>query len=208
MCFTLNGYTEDDIKEIEEIANRSETSNIKYMVAGLEVGASGNAHIQGFIHIEADPKKCGIKYWKEFANFGKRAFFANARGTDQQNRDYCSKEGPTIEIGEPTEAGDKYKLIYETAKENLEEALAIDYEFGIRNYNSLKSIFERAQSDSMPPEYKLTLRPWQEECVKRIKNQDSRKILFVVDEQGNTGKSELCKWLMVNEGAWACQGKL
>ncbi|XP_071749601.1 uncharacterized protein [Lepeophtheirus salmonis] len=50
------------------------------------------------------------------------------------------------------------------------------------------------------------LRPWQEIVINKINNQNDRQILFVIDEDGNKGKSTLIKHLVSSQDAWACTG--
>ena len=208
VCFTLNNYEEEDLSKIIEFAETASDNGsiIKYIVCGEEVGANGTRHLQGFINVDMDPKKCGIKYWKEFFQFSQAAHFENSRGTDLQNKTYCTKEDIYIEGGTPEEKQTSvHERIFNTAKISVEEAVAIDYEFGMRNYNQLKQIY--ADYNRQVPTCGIEeLREWQKEVIDRLDAQGSRKILFVVDREGGKGKSELTKWLLCNRKAWACQG--
>ena len=42
---------------------------------------------------------------------------------------------------------------------------------------------------------KAVLKPWQTKAIKKLLSQDDRKVLWVIDPIGNTGKSFLSKWL-------------
>lgn len=44
--------------------------------------------------------------------------------------------------------------------------------------------------------YSLTLRPWQRDVVNALSNQSDRKVLWVFDFDGNSGKNELSRYLM------------
>lgn len=205
VSFTVNNYEASDLETIEKYIEANET-RIQYMVCGLEEGANGTPHIQGFVHLKEDPKKCGIKFWKNELKWSQPAHYENARGTDEQNYMYCSKDGPFITAGEPGSPGDRYKAIYEKAQDNLQEAIAMDYEFGIRNYNALKAIHEESQGQRR---LNITGEPkdWQTVALDKLNRQDDRKILFVVDEEGGKGKSWLAKWMMMKmDNVWACQG--
>lgn len=203
VCFTLNNYTLEDLGEVENLENVK--SDIKYFVCGIEIGEKGTPHLQGFIHIDKDPKSCGIKYWKNYFQFGNRAHFESARGTDEQSKEYCTKDGPYIEIGLPSLPGDKFREIYETAKEDLEKAVALDYEFGMKHYNNLRAIHEAAGNKTFE-EMNDELFDWQKNALEALESQNNRNILFVVDYKGNKGKSYLAKWILMNKNAWACQG--
>lgn len=54
---------------------------------------------------------------------------------------------------------------------------------------------ERQKTKRKESFMKKELRPWQIEAVKKLEEQDDRKILFVVDREGNTGKTFLANWL-------------
>lgn len=205
VTFTLNNYEETYGKKIEEFIEMFK-ENITYFVAGEEVGKEGTPHIQGFIHIKKDRKECGVKFWKEYIPDGKRCHFENAMGTDEQNRTYCTKDGPFVEFGQPTEAGNKFQEIFETAKKDVNEAVAMDFEFGIRNYNALKTIHDDNNRPKMQEQLE-NLREWQVTALAKLESQSDRKILFIVDEEGGKGKSVLCKHLLSSKNSWACQGK-
>lgn len=206
VCFTVNNYETEIYDELDKFIQQ-EQHKIKFMCIGEEIGKSGTPHLQGFIHIDEQPRNMGIKAWKEYMPAGfTRAHFSNARGTDEQNEKYCSKDGPFITVGKPTNSKDKFQEIFELAKTDVEAAIAIDYEFGIKNYNALQAINRKHYNPQMQcalPE----LREWQQRVMEKLKNQPERKILFVVDSEGGKGKSVLCKHLLSTENSWACQGK-
>lgn len=45
----------------------------------------------------------------------------------------------------------------------------------------------------------MKLKEWQKTCVTLLKNQTDRKVLWIVDREGNSGKSWLCKYLYDTE---------
>ncbi len=204
VCFTLNNYTEEDVEACCNIAD-GDNPMVQYFVVGQELGENGTPHLQGFINIRSAPKECGVKFWKEYFPFGKRCHFENARGTDEQNKEYCEKEGVYIATGSPGER-DRFKAVYETAKLSIEDAVAMDFEFGIKHYAQLRAIHEAAKTQTI--QFDAVLRPWQEKVIDMLKAQSDRQILFVVDEVGGAGKSLLTKWIMSNMDSWACNGKL
>lgn len=203
ICFTLNNYT---IEDVERILNYENDERIVYMVVGQEIGESGTPHLQGFIHIKEEPKKCGIKFWKSFFSFSQNAHFENARGSDEDSKAYCTKDGPFWEFGEPGKVGvSRFQEIFEEAKHDLEKAIAMDYEFGIRNINQLRTI-NTMFGGSKPTFGFETLRDWQTKAVELLKRQNDRQILFVVDEEGGKGKSTLAKYLMANHNSCYLNG--
>lgn len=91
-CFTLNNYNELEWLGLAEI----ECSYICYQ---KEVGENLTPHIQGYIRFNRNKKLSGAK------QIIPRAHWEVAKGTFDQNRAYCSKEGGT----EFTERGDAPK---------------------------------------------------------------------------------------------------
>ena len=45
----------------------------------------------------------------------------------------------------------------------------------------------------------VRLYPWQRVALTMVKHQNDRQILWIVDEEGNTGKTFLCKYLRDTE---------
>jgi hypothetical protein len=90
--FTLNNFSDDEVSVIELFIKDSCT----YGCYGREVGESGTPHLQGFVHCK---KKIRVSQLKG-AGF-QRAHLEIARGTDDDNRTYCSKDGVFWEAGVP-----------------------------------------------------------------------------------------------------------
>lgn len=90
--FTLNNYTDDEVKVIEEFIRGA----CSYGCYGREVGDSGTPHLQGFV---CTKKKIRLPQLKG-AGF-QRAHLEVARGSDSDNRTYCSKDGVFWESGVP-----------------------------------------------------------------------------------------------------------
>ena len=187
-----------------EYAERN-AEGIQYLVVGEEIGEQGTPHLQGFIHLKKDPKSCGIKFWKSELPQGQQAHFSSARGTDEQNEKYCTKEGPYFEFGEQAEPECKWGKILETAKKDLHAVMEIDPEIFVKHYNQLKAINDDYNKPKMAADLP-ELRDWQNVALDKLKNQQDRKILFIVDEEGGKGKSCLAKHIMTTENSWACQG--
>lgn len=86
-CFTFNNYTEKDIKDIESVFG----SNCDKFIVGKEIGEQGTHHLQGYISLtkKGRPMELGLS---------KRIHWEKCKGSEQQNSDYCSKEGNVILI--------------------------------------------------------------------------------------------------------------
>ncbi|AUM61660.1 Rep [uncultured virus] len=199
--FTLNNPTD---KEIEEFVKITEDlpSCLKYVCVGAEVGDSGTFHLQGCAVATANAAKCTKKMWSVLPG-AEKMYFARMRGTLEQASDYCKKDEQWVEAGV---AEGKWKQIYEAAKVDIEAAVAIDYEVGVKHYNQIKSINTAAQNGI--PAFDLQLRPWQVTAYNKLLNQNERQILFVVDIDGGKGKSTMARWLLSKPNTWGCRGKL
>jgi len=134
-CFTINNPKDfDKLKVIELKAD--------YVVCGEELGEKKNTpHLQGYVYFKS------AKTMKSVSALLPRARLERAKGTGQQNRDYCLKEGVSLhEKGimpkDPIKQGEKGREYWDNIK-----ALAVDGRIDevdsklfVQNYNSLKSI--------------------------------------------------------------------
>lgn len=204
VCFTVNNYEVDYADRIIEYIDKNEAS-IQYMVLGEEIGANGTPHIQGFIHLKKPPKECGVKFWREELPYGHSTHFSTARGTDEQNTKYCTKEGPFLQFGKEAEPECQWRKLIETAKRSLEDCMSIDPEIFVKHYHQLKAIHDDYNQPKMMAQLQ-ELRDWQKNVVQKLQSQKDREILFVVDIEGGKGKSALAKHLMTEYKTWACQG--
>lgn len=101
--FTLNNYVSIDEPKIWFEESDGE---ITFLIYEPEVGESGTKHLQGYLELKPNPRnKNGrsLKWMKD--NVNKKAHFLVARGTLEQNIEYCSKEGADIRLGEPRDDG-------------------------------------------------------------------------------------------------------
>jgi hypothetical protein len=92
-CFTLNNYTEDEVREFEALLD--ERPGIDYLVVGVEQGEKeGTPHLQGFV---AFSKKVTANKAKKI--IGPRCHIERAKGTPVQAAEYCKKDGQFVESG-------------------------------------------------------------------------------------------------------------
>jgi hypothetical protein len=94
VCFTLNNYTPEEVKHLED-------GPFKFIVFQRERGLEGTPHLQGFCQM-GNPT--AFSTWKRLIS--PRAHLETPRGTARQNYEYCTKvetrEGGTV----PFERGD------------------------------------------------------------------------------------------------------
>lgn len=84
--FTINNYTDDDIKLLSTVQYR-------YLVYGFEVGKEGVPHIQGYCELSKQTRFNTVK-----ALFP-RAHIEHRMGTAKQAAEYCKKDGNFKEFG-------------------------------------------------------------------------------------------------------------
>lgn len=117
-CFTLNNYSDDEYSRIQDFIN----DECGYGIIGKEVGESGTPHLQCYVQCRA---RRSLVYLKR--SLGNRCHFEIARGSPEQNRKYCSKEGKFSEFGEYKTQGQRTDIVsfVDSAKKGIswEEAL-------------------------------------------------------------------------------------
>lgn len=132
-CFTLNNYSEEEVETVKEI-------DCRYMVFGKEEGECGTPHLQGFIYFNCVKRMPGLK------KLIPRAHFEQARGSVDQNVEYCSKEGETFEKGDKPVSQkrkgelntERYEATWELAKKGKFEDIPADIR--LKCYRTLKDI--------------------------------------------------------------------
>lgn len=181
-CFTLNNYTQDDIDRIAE-----NSPFFDYLVFGKEVGASGTPHLQGFVSF---PQRVRRNICVERIG---QAHFTVARNVDHSIR-YCKKDGDFVEFGvAPTGSGtrkdlDAFKLAVSSGVLDMKK-LRADFSEVVAKYPKFAHDFVQ---DHMPRKVVecFPLRPWQQALYDTLKlPADPRGIIFIVDPDGNAGKS-------------------
>lgn len=88
--FTINNYTEEDEAGVA-------LCGATYTIYGKEVGDSGTPHLQGYLWFKNARAVTSVK--KKLP----RAHIEVRKGSHQQARDYCKKEGNFVEFGEEPE---------------------------------------------------------------------------------------------------------
>lgn len=86
-CYTLNNYTEDEVEEIYSIECR-------YHICGREIGSEGTPHLQGYIEFSKVLRLSAVK------KLIPRGHWEQRRGSADEARRYCMKEGDYVETGE------------------------------------------------------------------------------------------------------------
>lgn len=150
-CFTINNYSPEDIEAVEGLKAR-------YTIYGKEIGESGTPHLQGYICFSNGKTLKSIK--KKLP----RAHLEMRRGTHEQARDYCKKDGDFIELGEEpmsnAEKGEAGKRVYEEAFELAKKGLIEEIPEPLRTrfYGTYKRIKNEYQQK--PPSVSVLNNEW------------------------------------------------
>jgi len=182
-CFTLNNYTDADIDRIKDIGD-----TVQYCIIGKETGESGTPHLQGFVKFKTRVRLARCKLY-----VGERAHVEPTRQVPAAIQ-YCQKDGDFIEFGDlSTTSGRRSDL------DSFKESVKAGIYCAKRLREAHSEVFAKYPrfcndyiADYMPVKVveDHELRPWQEELTRRLAEPpNDRTIIFVVDYDGNAGKS-------------------
>lgn len=195
-CFTLNNYSDDDISRL---AASFETGRVVYLIFGKEVAPSGTKHLQGFVSVKNKVRITGL------VKMLGQAHFTVARSVPQ-SIEYCKKDGDITEFGSPN---DVLSVVAQARKRNDLEDFKDAVKGGMfdpqilrENYSGIYARYPRFflsyLRDHRPPIVlpDHTLRDWQQSLVDICnESPDPRIVYFVIDEEGNKGKTFICDYL-------------
>lgn len=95
-CWTLNNYTNNELISLKDIGEQC-----RYTIYGMEKGENGTCHLQGYTEVENPKRISGMKKLPGL----ERAHFEKRRGSREQARNYCMKDGEWIEFGDWSAGG-------------------------------------------------------------------------------------------------------
>jgi len=184
--FTLNNYTEEDVESLRRLA-----STVQYLVFGREVAPTTNTpHLQGFLIFHTNQR------FNAVSRAIPRSHLGVSRGTPAQASTYCKKENDFEEYGSlPTPKGPK-PGVYEVFRDWIisrptkptESEVASEFPgLYVRSGRCMRFV------DLVFPVVRVLageFRAHQQNLYNILEGPpDERKIIFVVDPVGNTGKS-------------------
>ena len=199
--FTINNYSNE-----EELSLHLHGTNVEnppceftYLIFGKERGDNGTPHLQGYFVLST---KLRLHQIKGIVGF-ERAHLEIARGSNAQASDYCKKEGDFTEYGAlPPAPGNAAHFAQlrdwvasQESKPTLKDVWDVFPTLAAR-YRS--AVLECIDFFGKGPELvDGPLRLWQQRLNGIVSHEsDSRKVIFVVDPEGNKGKSWLVSyWL-------------
>lgn len=193
--FTLNNYTDVDITHLATLV----PSVASYLVYGREVAPTTlTPHLQGYVHFL---KRKSLSQAK--LALGNPAIHLEvSRGTADQAADYCKKEGQFQEFGALLVGGKRndwhdLRDWLDTLRHPPTDSEMIDKvpHLWARNRPALLKMIQ-----IRCPPHPLVAgdpRPWQARLASLLDEPpDDRKIVFVVDPQGNKGKTWFQKFYL------------
>jgi Putative viral replication protein len=190
-CFTLNNYDDESQQRVRELATSSE-----YLVFGREVGDSGTPHLQGFIIFKNQLR------FNRVQELLPGCHLSVAR-TVSQAAEYCRKDGDFEEFGTiPVDTSGKRSDI-DCFKEAVENGEVKTFRDALLNHCSVYAKYPRFVHSYLEAKYtkdreivRHELREWQSVLYNDLERQvDDRKVIFIVDEKGNSGKSWFCDYV-------------
>jgi len=105
-CFTLNNPT---TAETERLLKLEDLDAVRYLIFQLEMGVRETCHYQGYIQLKSKKRMAQVK-----DIVGERAHLEVAKGSAEQNKQYCSKRDGRLagpwEFGSPTTKGKRSDL--------------------------------------------------------------------------------------------------
>ncbi len=213
---TINNYTDFDIEKIYDFCTER---NCVYAIFGKEIGESGTPHLQGFLHLKKRMKMGMVK--KKISILG---HYEMARGTDDENKDYCAKDGDIlIEVGTPApKAGtnQSYLNAFElagrvAAGESIYELISNndDYLFSyMKHSRSIENLVEERRNENGKAAFvakysvDLNLYDWQKDLYHMLTTEEphDRFIYWYVDYVGGAGKSTFVNYFLSRHDDAVC----
>lgn len=187
-CFTINNPTEETERHLSTLKN-----TVEYLIYGREVGEQGTPHLQGYACF---PSRRSLRQVTDYFTGG-HCSIARHIG---KSITYCKKDGDFVEIGEPPKKAQGKRNDLESFKEdvkggmsNVDEITEVHsnvvarYPRFVERY--MRMHMERPVVETHP------LREWQEKLNSDLKKTaDDRTIVFLVDHDGNQGKTWFCSY--------------
>lgn len=193
-CFTLNNWTDEDKEHIASFAY----TYCRGLIYGEEIAPhTGTPHLQGYFQLI---KKCRLTSLCK--NLGDKYHYSAAKGTIEQNVEYCSKGGKVTKHGEFQKAGGSLVSIRQEVNKctTYSEFLDCVDRLGSRH---LKFAQECWFNKPVTPMEGVVLRDWQQYLFDKLQEPaDDRTILWVYDEVGAKGKTFFSKYMLSNHGAF------
>lgn len=199
-CFTLNNYTQLDLEHLHALA-----PTVDYLVFGEETApTTGTLHLQGYVCFKTNHRLQSAKAALS-PNPGIHVELKSTNSTHLQASDYCKKDGnfeefgllPSQQQGRRTD-WDRYKeWITSLGRLPSKRELVAHFPGLFARYRS--ACYEIARNTLPPIDFIGDEDPrlgWQLSVCAIIQQEEAhqRRIHFVVDPLGGSGKSWVTRW--------------
>jgi len=136
-CFTINNYTDDDIAALDVLP-------CIYMIIGFEIGDEETPHLQGYVEFEKN-----VRFNRCKTLLGGRAHIESRKGSREQARDYCKKDGDFVEFGEwiPPQQGKRNDLEDLMAVIRVEKDTLVQMEAMPKTYSKHIKMVDRYRAE-------------------------------------------------------------
>lgn len=186
-CFTLNNYTPIDVDRLS-----TPLPGIEYLIFGKEIGESGTPHLQGTVSFQSRKRLSQVITVVGQAHCTVTRFLS-------QSITYCKKDGDFTEWGTPPQGkGERSDL--EDFKQSVKEGV-LDLTTLREMHSGVVAAFPRFVKDYITdsrPKILVDphpLRQWQSDLHdKLVLEPDKREITFIIDLEGNKGKSWFARY--------------
>jgi hypothetical protein len=202
--FTLNNPTPAEKLRIADVGANLPLHNATYLVVGRETSDSGTAHLQGYVSFTT---RRAMAHIKTTVFQTQRLFLAYRAGTAVQAAEYCKKDLDYDEYGDPPVTQQGKRTDWDRFREYIEQE-APRYPTDAELFEKFPGIFARYR-ERVHEFIRLILGPldlvadqlphngWQQELVERVEQPaHPREIDWVVDPEGNSGKTWIAKYMM------------
>ena len=181
------------------------------MIVGVEVGKNGTPHLQGYFR---RAKKMRFNAVKKM--LGPCAHIEQARGSELQNDEYCRKNGViAVEIGTmngsvgekgcSSATSDTVRMLIEMRADGITlaniaaGAHILCYMKYAKQIETIANKIKLTRNiNGMKTTYPDVLwRVWQLKLIELAKPTNPKKVVWYVDETGNSGKTFLIKYLLI-----------
>lgn len=209
--FTLNNYDESDINKLLN------EDQFRYIVIGKETApTTGTRHLQGYLYYKDQTTE--LKIVKIIKNLTNKQPYVAARlkeSTPKAAADYCKKDKSQSDIYERGELPTKKNTVNKLAQSHgnsiiaqikqgstLEQIMENNEKDYLKYHNAINELYRtfkpKQKGYNLLDDYK-ELRSFQMDILEILKHKpDDRKILWIYDAVGNTGKSQLADHICDN----------
>lgn len=194
--FTLNYSSAAERKSFLALLKEEE---LHYAIIGDEVApTTGQKHLQGYLSLKKAIRLGGLK-----KKYSSTAHWERARGSDEDNTKYCSKESVILQIGIPSSQGSRKRKLLEDVQRSPER-MRIEQPEIFHRYEAVNKI-KKFKEEYQHPQLD---RDWQLQLSQLIsKDPDERSIIWVYGPIGNEGKSTYAKSLIKKDWFYTRGGK-